>query len=256
MTPTPVGMRCPECAKQTTTVRSVRDEPSAWQKSPVTVSIIAINVAVFVLGLALDGGSGLMGGGIGELQRRGGLFAPLVANGEWWRIVTSGFLHFGIIHIAFNMFLVYMLGSQIEMALGGRRYVLVFGGALLAGSLGATLAQPLSLSAGASGAGFGLMGAYGVVAWARGINIQETGVLPLIVINLVITFTIPGISWGAHLGGLLGGALLAFLFAELDDRRNLFGKAKFAPEAIAVLFGIACFIGTNAAAHAAVQGLV
>lgn len=254
MTPTPVGMRCPECARQTTKVHRLSDEAPIMQRAPVTTAIIAVNVAVFALGFLLDTKTGLSTG-LGELQRKGALFGPLVADGEWWRIVTSGFLHAGLWHVGLNMFLIYILGTQLEEALGTVRYIVLFFGALLAGSLGSMLLSPESVVVGASGAGFGLMGAYAVVAWARGLNVWQSGIGGLILLNVVITFAIPNIAIGGHLGGLAGGALLGLVFAVLDDRKHAFGRSHTPAIAIGVAFGVACFVGTILKAQAAFPGL-
>ncbi len=250
MTPTPVGMRCPECSRETTKVHRLREEQPMTQRAPVTMAIIAVNVAVFVIGLVLDSRLGLSGG-LGKLQREGALFGPLVADGEWWRIVTSGFLHSGLWHVGLNMFLIYILGSQVEIALGRARYAVIYFGALLAGSLGSMLLSPDSVVVGASGAGFGLMGAYAVVAWTRGFSVWQSGIGGLILLNIAFTFAVPNIAIGGHLGGLIGGALLGFLFAVLDDKRHVFGSSRAPAIAIGVAFGAACFVGTVLVAQAA-----
>jgi membrane associated rhomboid family serine protease len=168
----------------------------------VTKVIVALNVVVFLL-TASQGGA--LGRG-GDLQSRLALFGPAVASGEWYRLVTAGFVHYGPIHIAFNMLLLYRFGSMLEPALGRARFVALYVASLLAGSFGALLISPLALTAGASGAVFGLFGAAAVGMRQRGIGLWRSGVGTLIVINLIITFTIPGISIGGHLGGLAGGA--------------------------------------------------
>jgi membrane associated rhomboid family serine protease len=253
MTTTPVGMRCPECARETTRVVTLRDEPGLARRAPVTAAIIALNVAVFVIGVAIDAGGGIaLRGGFGELQAQGALYGPLVAEGEWWRIVTSGFLHSGLLHVAFNMFLIYVLGSQIEQALGGVRYTVLYFGSLLAGSLGSLLLQPQAAAVGASGAGFGLMGAFAVVGWARGLDVWRSGIGGLILLNIVITFSIPNIAVGGHLGGLIGGALLGALFAVLDDRARVFGDRRWPAVALGVAFGAVCFGGALIAAEASI----
>ncbi len=253
MTSTPVGMRCPECAGETTRVVTLHDEPNLVRRAPVTAALIALNVVVFLLGLAIDAGDGMaLRGGFGELQARGALYGPAVAEGEWWRIVTSGFLHSGVLHVAFNMFLIYILGSQIEQALGGVRYTLLYFGSLLAGSLGSLILQPQAAAVGASGAGFGLMGAFAVVGWARGLDVWRSGIGGLILLNIIITFSIPNIAIGGHLGGLAGGALLGALFAVLDDRARVFGPNRWPAVALSAAFCVACFIGALLAAEASI----
>ena len=190
----------------------------------VTYALIAINVIVF-----LAEGTGaftLEGEASGQLITKGALLgsseSPLlagqgVAHGQWWRIVTSGFLHENFLHIGFNMWVLYYLGLMLEPALGRVKFALIYAVSLLTGSLGALLVSPHVLTVGASGAIFGVMGAAAVEMRARQIPIMQSGVGMLIVLNLIISFTIPGISWGGHIGGLIGGALAA-LVIQLGDR--------------------------------------
>jgi membrane associated rhomboid family serine protease len=212
MTPTPVGMRCPECSRQRTKVRTLR---STTTEPVVTYALIAINVIVFLA----EGqfGIGSTNGGT-ELFRRFALDGPDVANGDYWRIVTSGFLHAGLLHIFFNMYLLYLLGNMLEPAIGSVRFALVYFVSLFAGSLGALIVSPDTLTVGASGAVFGLMGAAAVELSARGINPMETGIGGLIIFNLLFSFVFSGISIGGHIGGLIGGALTGFLFLQADQR--------------------------------------
>ena len=133
--------------------------------------------------------------------------SALADDGEWYRLVTSGFVHFGIIHFAFNMLLLFQLGQLLEPAIGRVRFGLLYVAALLCGSAGALLLQPNSLHGGASGAVFGLMGAAFVGMRNRGVNPFSSGLGATLMINLVITFAIPGISIGGHIGGIIGGAI-------------------------------------------------
>jgi membrane associated rhomboid family serine protease len=212
MTPTPVGMRCPECSKQRTKVRTLR---STTNEPVVTYALIAINVIVFLA----EGqfGIGSTSGGT-QLFNKFALSGPDVANGDYWRIVTSGFLHAGLLHIFFNMYLLYLLGNMLEPAIGSVRFALVYFVSLFAGALGALIVTPDALTVGASGAVFGLMGAAAVELSARGINPMETGIGGLIIFNLIFSFVFSGISIGGHIGGLIGGALTGFLFLQADQR--------------------------------------
>ncbi len=213
MTPTPVGMRCPECSRQTTTVRRMPAGATGASvgRAPATMALIAVNVAAFVAELAAGGpGSGLLDSG-GKLILHGGLYGPAVANGDWWRIVTSGFLHAGLLHIGLNMFFLYYLGQLLEPAIGTPRFVAIYFVSLLAGSAGVILLSPNSLSVGASGAIFGLMAAAFVVARHRGIDQLAQQIGFYVVLNLLITFSVPRISIGGHVGGLVGGAIAALL---------------------------------------------
>jgi membrane associated rhomboid family serine protease len=213
MTPTPVGMRCPECARDRTKVRTLR---SATSEPIVTYVLIAVNVIVFLAEGRFSVGS--TGGGT-TLFTRFALDGPDVANGDWWRIATSGFLHAGLLHVGFNMYLLYLLGQMLEPVIGSVRFALIYVVALFAGSLGALIVSPDSLTVGASGAVFGLMGAAAVELRARGINPFETNIGGLIIFNLLFSFVFSGISIGGHIGGLIGGAVAGFLFLQADERR-------------------------------------
>src|SRR5829696_5242096 len=233
MTSTPVGMRCPECARQSTKVRTARtmtDEPS------LTYFLIALNVLVG-LGSLLGGGGTTSSGLIDD----GGLSAATIRDGEYWRLLTSGFLHGGLFHLLANMLALYILGQMVEPALGRLRFALLYFVALLCGSFGALLLSPDSLTVGASGAVFGLMGAAAVVARNRGINLMESGLGIWIGLNLLITFTIPNISIGGHIGGLVGGVVAAFLLLELPERMRL---PDIAASLACVAIGAAAVVGS------------
>ena len=219
MTPTSVGMRCPECSRERT--RVVRPGAASGGSS-LTYILIGISVAL-ALGDMLSGGSTTGGGGLreGALLADGGVSRFTIDQGDYWRLITSGFLHFGVPHLAFNMLALYILGGLLEPAIGRLRFGLVYFASLLAGSFGALLFQPHGLTVGASGAVFGLMGAAVVVMRNRGINPMESGLGLWLGLNLLITFTIPGISIGGHLGGLAGGALSALLLFDLPERVRL-----------------------------------
>jgi membrane associated rhomboid family serine protease len=215
MTSTSVGMRCPECARQKT--RVVRN-PSGFTDPIVTYALIAVNVMAFIA--AISTGAGALGGSIGganSVLAKGGLYGPAVANGEIYRLISAGFLHFGFLHLAFNMYTLYILGTEIEPVLGRLRFVLVYFVSLLAGSFGALLVEPNAITAGASGAVFGLFGAAFVVMRNRGINPMESGLGVWLALNLVLTFTVSHISIGGHIGGLIGGALAALVLVELPS---------------------------------------
>jgi membrane associated rhomboid family serine protease len=212
MTPTPVGMRCPECSRQRTPVRTMRNVGS---EPRVTVAIIALCVLAFLA----TGSFGPGGGGGDALFRKLALFGPDVAAGEYWRLVTSGFLHAGILHIGFNMYLLWILGRMLEPVLGSRRFAALYVTSLLAGAFGALLLQPDALTVGASGAIFGLMGAAAVELRARGHNILQTDIGVLILFNLGLSFVISNVSIGGHIGGLVGGALVGLVFQVAERRR-------------------------------------
>src|SRR3712207_4661849 len=152
MTATAVGMRCPECAKQTTQVRRLQ---TTSDRPTVTVAIIAICVLVY---FGMSSANGLFGGPGNRYIVDYALSGPAVAAGEWWRLITSGFMHGGPIHILFNMYILWFLGNLLEPSLGPWRFGALYLASLLAGSLGALLLEPDAFTVGASGAVFGLMG--------------------------------------------------------------------------------------------------
>ena len=221
MTSTPVGMRCPECARQKTQVRNPVGAPSG-SDTPATYALIALSVLGFFLELA-TGGTLFDGGGTATAD--GSLFAwgldrsgeVGVAGGEPWRIVTAGFLHAGIIHLGLNMLMLWILGRMLEPAIGTARFVAVYFVALLGGSLVALIMDPDQLSVGASGAVFGLMAAAFLIARRRGMDELASQIGILLLLNLAFTFR-PGISVGAHIGGLLAGAAAAFVITQLERR--------------------------------------
>ena len=242
MTTTPVGMRCPDCARQKTKVKTVgASEPT------LTYVLMGINIALWL-------GFGLAGSGADQLYIHAGLSRVGLANGDWWQVVTAGFLHarlgepFGFLHIFSNMFSLYILGTLLEPAVGRLRFALIYGVSLLAGSFGALLLSPTGLTVGASGAIFGLMGAALVVMRNRGVNPLESGLGLWIGLNLLITFTIPGISIGGHIGGLIGGALAAFVLFDLRERVKV---PAMAPSLIAAAIGVLAVLGSFAVSASA-----
>jgi membrane associated rhomboid family serine protease len=188
--------------KRAVTVNA-RTTKSNLSDMPLTKLIIAVNGVVFVYTELLKSKT--------VTSENLGLFAPFVAKGEWYRILTSGFLHFGVFHIAMNMYILFQLGRTFEEQIGRPRFAAMYFAAMAGGSAGALLLEPYGLTGGASGAVFGLAGAAVVALKARGVPFGQTQWGPMLAINLVITFTIPGISKGGHLGGLLFGGIAGFL---------------------------------------------
>lgn len=217
MTATPVGMRCPECARQRTRVTRLRESVT---QPTLTYALIAINAVVY-LGESLGGGASAVGTPGGQLVADGDLSRAAIAHGEYWRLLTSAFLHANLLHIASNMFVLYIMGTMLEPVIGRARFAIIYFVSLLAGSLGVLVAQPTGFAIGASGAIFGLMGAGVIVLRQRGINPMQSGLPLWIGINLVLTFSIAGISIGAHIGGLIGGILVALVLFELPGRVRL-----------------------------------
>ena len=186
----------------------------------VTWAIIAVNVAVFAADALLTSFASmdLMSSG-GPLVEAGAVARDPVAAGEWWRLITSAFLHLGILHLAFNMYALWLFGPIIEQLYGHLEYLVLYVLCALGGSVLTILAAPDSAAAGASGAIFGLFGLAFVVSrrrhlllgpQARGILSQAGG---LLLLNLIITFAVPGISWTGHVGGLLVGAMIGLMLA-------------------------------------------
>ena len=218
MTPTPVGMRCPECANQRT---QVRRGPAAFERTGfrATYVLIALNVAAYLAEIA-TGTGGLSGTG-GSVIANFGLQGEAVADGEWYRLLTGGFLHAGLFHIGFNMFALYILGRLLEPSIGTPRFVVLYFAALFAGAFGAiALTDPHTVTVGASGAVFGLFGAAFVIARGRGLNALASELGVILLLNLGLTFGVSGISIGGHLGGLVGGLVCA-MFIVAGERGNL-----------------------------------
>lgn len=232
MTPTPVGMRCPECAGQRTrVVRNPTGTPSGLSAFPATSILIAINVIVFLAEIA--SGPGGLGEQGGKLIENYGLYGPSVAGGEWYRLLTTGFLHANFLHIGFNMLLLFLLGRLLEPALGTPRFLVLYFASLLAGSFGALVLEPNSLGIGASGAIFGLAGATFVIARGRGMDALAGEIGFLIVFNLVFSVVSPRVSLGAHLGGLVGGVICAL--AIVAGERGMLGRDRLALEIAAMV---------------------
>ena len=235
----PVGFHCPEDAKEGR--QKVYTSQSLFstnaRTSPVTLVLIAINAAAFVFGLTQAGGS--LTGSTNQVTIDYGLFAPIMdLNGEWYRLVTSGFLHAGLIHIGFNMWALYLIGPQLERTMGGIRFALAYFFCLLCGSLGALIASPQALTVGASGASFGLMGMLVIVQRANGLRLFDTGLGSILVLNLLLTFGFSGtISVGGHLGGLAGGLIAGWIFIELPRRSR--ALPSFLPTVAVVALGVA-----------------
>ncbi len=226
MTTAAVGMRCPECAGGgATTLRAPRAAARAATRSGqpvVTATLIALNVLAYIAESVQ--GVGVRGVGGSSLVQDGAVFGPAVADGEWWRMVTGGFLHAGIIHIGFNMYLLWLLGGALERYAGPGRMLAIYSSAILWGSAGALLFSPDSLTVGASGGVFGLMAAVYLLERQRGVALLGSTVGMLLLINLVITFVLPGISIGGHLGGILGGALAGFILSGFGKGHMAYGR--------------------------------
>jgi membrane associated rhomboid family serine protease len=207
----------------------VRTRATIWnarQLTLVTYVIMALNVGVFLWVTLKDPGTISGRSTVSTQQCELGLSkflvrypglcsdAPHVASTsgyEWYRLVSAGFLHFGILHIAFNMLLLFQLGQLLERAVGRTQFVLLYVAALLGGSLGVLIIDSSGITGGASGAVFGLLAAAAVGLHRRGVNVFSTGIGTTLLLNLFLTFAIPGISIGGHIGGAVAGAVCGFV---------------------------------------------
>ena len=229
MTQASVGFHCPECLKGSSQKVISGPQALAGAQPYVTMALIAINVLIWMA----ENGRGV--------SFNGNAWSFGIAQGQWWRMITGGFLHAGLGHIFMNMFALWNLGRIFEKMLGVRDYIVLYMGSLLAGSLGAVISGSFfggGAARGASGAIFGLIGALVVLYRSRGISIQQSGLMPTLVLNGLISF-IPGISLAGHLGGFLGGVALAgiFFFAA-DELRKI---NKYAVTAAGVALSLAFF---------------
>jgi len=217
MTFGPVGIRCPDHAvvagKVAAPTRVARRASRSLSRyGPyVTFTLIAINVGVYLLELAT--GAPVNGQG-GRIWEEGVLFGPVVGDGEWWRLLTAAFLHYGPLHLGMNMLVLWFIGPALEDYLGHARFALLYIVSGLAGSAGALIWSPNAFTVGASGAIWGLMGAALILEWRR-IYVFGGQAMGLVVFNLAITFLIPGISIGGHIGGLIGGGVAALALIYL-----------------------------------------
>jgi membrane associated rhomboid family serine protease len=255
MVQAPVGFQCPDCARvgrqKVYTTRNI----DTLSRPYVTFALIGVNVAVFLLDY-LDRATcrgytvSQINGGlfIGPSRTCDGAYHGL-ATGEWWRLVTSGFVHFGVVHLALNMLALWVVGSQLENAIGRWKYLGLYVVSLLAGSfLVVAFEQQGAVSAGASGAVFGLFGVAFVYQRSLGIDPWRSGIAGIILINLVFTFAAPGISWQAHVGGLVGGAVSALVVFWIERQlRSAVAAYAFCAAASLILFFSALYLANSSA---------
>jgi membrane associated rhomboid family serine protease len=251
MTPASVGFQCPECVTEGR--RSVRPARTMYGGRvnrggiDATRVLIAVNVVIFVV-TTVSGASVLTGSGTSSIYEKFALIPPAVAHGEWWRLFSSMFLHFGILHIGFNMWALWVIGTPLEQMLGRVRFVVLYFLAGLGGSLLSFGFGPLSeTAAGASGAIFGLFGGFYLLLRRRGL--ETGGITGLIVINLIFSFTFSNIDWRGHVGGLVAGSVVAFAFAWAPagprrDRMQAFGAV-----VVAVALAAFGFVGAKHVDH-------
>ena len=223
MTVAPVGLRCPDHsgaprgAQRVT--RSVRRVGSAGQGALLTKALIALNVGIYLAELAQGAP---LNADRGSIFVNGALYGPLVADGDWWRLISAAFLHYGPFHLGLNMLALWWFGAPLEETLGRGRFLLLYLVSGLAGSAGALIASPTAVTVGASGAIFGILGA-ALVLERQGTPVFG-GALTLIVVNLAFTFAVPNISIGGHLGGLAGGILGTLALSRFGRGHAVYGR--------------------------------
>jgi membrane associated rhomboid family serine protease len=235
---TPVGIKCAEHAGVATgatrVVQGARRFGTEGSGSTLTKILIGVNVAVFLWQVAAGG---TLQQPYGTPFQDGALNGFLVADGEWWRIVTAMFLHGSVIHLGLNMLFLWWIGSPVEEAIGRARFALIYFVSGLAGSAGALILDPNAFTVGASGALYGILGAALVFERQRHYVLGGSA-LGIIVLNLALTFTISGISIGGHLGGLAGGALSGLALSRLGTAHAAYGRPGVAGIAGVVAVGV------------------
>jgi membrane associated rhomboid family serine protease len=252
MTQASVGFHCPECGRSGSQQVYTGRRAIQTEQPVVTLALIVINVAVFLAGAGRAGSDllsnaspfandyGMIGSGV--LVHPDRTFELIgVAHGQWYRLITAGFLHVGLWHIALNMLALWFLGSQIEPLVGRVKFAVVYMSSLLAGSLGVIIVSPHEITVGASGAIFGLLGFAVAYQRSRGINIWQSGLGMILVLNLVFTFGVSGISIGGHVGGLIGGWLCGLILYELTPRMRTHPAV---PTILCGAVGVASFVAS------------
>jgi membrane associated rhomboid family serine protease len=246
----PVGIRCPDHARapqgSQRASQQVRRAGLAGTRLLVTKALIAANVLIYFINLA-QGAS--LTENSGELFFDWALIGQAtvfpsgeqigVAEGEWWRLITSAFLHGSILHLGFNMLMLYWIGGPIEEAIGRARFLILYLVSGLAGAAGALLfTDANSITVGASGAIFGLLGAALVFERQRTMVLGGSA-LSIIVVNLVLTFAVPNISIGGHIGGLIGGALGGLALSRFGRAHVVYGRPGLMGFAALIAVGLA-----------------
>jgi membrane associated rhomboid family serine protease len=264
-----VGFQCPECVAEgrrtVRTVRTVFGGTRAGTQGYVTKTLIAINVLFQIASMiSASGLGGRAGSGVlsllmteTKLTRWGAVLGQMqyvnpatgqqfwgpggIADGEYYRLFTSMFLHYGLVHLAMNMWALWVLGRTLEAALGPVRFAVLYMVAGIGGAVSVYLFQPNAATAGASGAIFGLFAALFVIL--KRLKRDTSSIIPILVVNVLISF-IPGISLFGHLGGAVVGGLVALVIAYApQQRRNWMLAGSVAT--LLVLFVIAVVVQTN-----------
>jgi membrane associated rhomboid family serine protease len=251
---TPVGPRCPDHA---TTGRPTQRAPIQARarrrvgflrtnQPIVTVALIGVNVLVYLITVAQGASINSPGGSLFE---KWALFGPAVANGDWWRLLTAAFLHGSILHIGLNMFVLYLVGGAVESFMGPGRYLALYLVSGLAGSAGALVVNPTEVTVGASGAIYGIFGALLIIEYSQTGSLAGQA-MTLIAINLALSFTIPGISWGGHVGGLIGGILATLAISRFGRGHIAYGR----PGVVGIVGLLAVGVASVAVAYFKVRG--
>lgn len=261
MTQASVGFQCPDCVRGAAKKSPViRFSELRGGRPIVTEILIALNV-IGIIAVVATGGSLFNGGGTATEQGmtlgRGALWNISggrglveligVAHGQWWRIITGGFLHSGLLHLGMNMMLLYLLGKQLEPLLGRARFAALYFACLVGGSLGALWVSPTTGTVGASGAVFGLMGAAVVAQRRSGIDVWRNGIGGLVVINVLLTFAVPGIAIGAHIGGLVIGVAVGAIVFALDAAVRKPWAGTLVALAVTAALWVGCLVAASTA---------
>jgi len=249
MTSASVGFHCPECTKSG--AQRVLRPGDLVAKPTLVYAIIGLCVVTY-MGQVVTGEGNWRAGWIAN---DGFLFGPAVRDGELWRIVTSGFLHGGLIHLAVNMYALFIFGPEIQKAVGIGRAALIYAGGLFGGSAAVLLFDWNQATLGASGAVLGLAGGLTGILFARGVNITQTPLFRIMLFNLALPLFVPIISFWGHFGGVAGGFAVGAAMAALDKNRRpssgpIEGPGGPAP---ALLVGALIVIGLAALAVAGAQ---
>ena len=244
-------IKCPDCAGTPTAPRKaatrVRVAAGSGAGEIVTRVLIGLYLAVFLVQAAEAGDiQGLRG----RVFQEGALFGPFVADGEWWRLVTSSFLHAGPIHLLFNALMLWWFGRPLENLLGRGRFLGIYAVGVLCGAAGALIVAPERATIGASGAVFAILGA-GVVLERSRIPVFGGAPFMVVAFNLVFSFVLSNVTVGGHVGGLVGGVLAMLVLSNFGRKHAVYGRIG----AVEVLSLVAVAAVSVAIAYARVRGL-
>jgi membrane associated rhomboid family serine protease len=251
MTAAAVGHQCPDCVAEgrhsQRAARTAFGGSLAGRAAYVTRTLIGVNVLVMVASVATGGRGAIAGGGMGgllggrtPLTDWGCVFGYGIAAGQWWRLATAMFLHFGVLHLLLNMYALWILGRDVERVLGPLRFTALYLLAGLGGNVAAYLfAPPVVPTAGASTAVFGVMAAVFVILRRQKLSVAP--ILPVILINVIFTFTVANISVAGHLGGLAVGAIVAAIMAYAPANRRALVQGVGCALILAALIALAVY---------------